>query len=154
MTFLFPLQRATATSTPAAVDSTWSCTSCRGGKVEGSAWTAATILQDATATIARRAFTETWPGQSLTEEPAKVRLDGVQLTHTTTLPLNCSSLPAIKMMWFFWERIACAIRIHEQGSLCVPSVINRLEHLFKIISLYKNVTDYYFNLSSFGNAPG
>lgn len=72
LTLLFPLQRVTATSMPVAVDSTWSCTSCRGGRAEGSAWTAATTLQAATATTARRAFTETWPGRSLTDEPAKV----------------------------------------------------------------------------------
>lgn len=73
-TFLFPLQRVTATSMPVAVDSTWNCISCRGGRAEGSAWTAATTLRAATATTARRAFTETWPGRSLTDEPVKVRV--------------------------------------------------------------------------------
>lgn len=73
-TFLFPLQRVTATSMPDAVDSTWSCISCQGGRAEGSAWTAATTLRAATATTARRVFTETWPGRSLTDEPVKVRV--------------------------------------------------------------------------------
>lgn len=57
-----------------AVDSTWSCISCRGGRAEVSAWTAATTPQAATATTARRAFTGTWLGPSLTDAPAKVRV--------------------------------------------------------------------------------
>lgn len=73
-TFLFSLQHVTATSMPDAVDSTWSCISCQGGRAEGSAWTAATTLRAATATTARRVFTETWPGRSLTDEPVKVRV--------------------------------------------------------------------------------
>lgn len=80
--FLSPAQRATATCTPAAADSTWSCISCQGGRAEGSAWTAATTPPAATATTARRAFTGTWPGRSLTGEPAKVRMWRAQIKAT------------------------------------------------------------------------
>lgn len=70
---VFPPQPATATFTPEGVVSTWSSTNCRGGRAEESASTVATTRQVATATIARRATTETCRSPSHTEKPAKVQ---------------------------------------------------------------------------------
>lgn len=67
-----PLQPATATCTPGAAASTWSCTSSRAGRVAASASTAGTTLRGGTATTARRASTGTSASPSPTARPAKV----------------------------------------------------------------------------------
>lgn len=90
-----PLQPATATSTLAVADSTWSSTSYRGARAGVSVSTAATTLPAATATTARRASTETWASLSPTGRLAKVGRPGGQragVFRDTRLPLSLSSL--------------------------------------------------------------
>lgn len=133
LTLLFPLQRVTATSMPVAVDSTWSCTSCRGGRAEGSAWTAATTLQAATATTARRAFTETWPGRSLTDEPAKVNKKVLLLSAR----LNSASLFLIvEILEMLYVLIAVCVFYTSLGNQAAFSVNKIFPGGFVFVSIH------------------
>lgn len=94
-------QRATATITPAAAASTWSCTNCRAASLAGCASNAATSPPAATATTAGRATTETPPSPSPTGRPANVS------THTPALCLSA---------------LAMLIRAASLSSFCIMCV--------------------------------